>query len=225
MLRDDANGLFRRLEIADYTKKFVDEKRKQVKRFMKGEKFQTGWIQFPELKLGMNLLPNQLYRFEIAGDLFEREQEICDYYRQRNAVVHRADRSRLNGLCIPLTNLNLLEKCRANIVLVKAGLEEPTQTYVRGHENGHFLFNMGLRNQFYKQYSVPQRIQEKIIDTEDFAMFTGNIAMANAGYKLGDIKSVSSNWEILEKEKAARELVVEIIPEQFYDSLFRQRRI
>lgn len=178
----------------------------------------------PELGVGINLAPNQFYRIETSSNLFEREQQIYECYRQKNARLTHSSHSRLNGLCIPLWDFELEERCQANIVLVKADLKEPTRTYVIGHENGHVIFNLGLKNQLYQHYSVPQRIQDKILDTEDFGMFCGNIAMANAGHNLAEIRSVSLSSTVLEKERNAREMVMEIIPEQFYNSLFRQRR-
>lgn len=219
------DGLFRRIELGKYFGNLVKKRRKQTERFIKKENFRTGLIELPELGLSVNLGPNQFYRLEVATDLFEREEEIYDCYMQRHAIVYHASRSRLNGLCIPLRDFQLGANCRANIILVKANLNEPTKTYVTGHENGHFLFNMGLKNQFYQHYSVSERIQDQIKDTEDFAMFCGNIAMANAKHNLSEIRSVSPNSALLEKEQKARELVIEVLPEQFYNSLFRQRRL
>lgn len=223
MLREDINGLFRRIKITKQCEEFARKKSQQIKKFIRKEKFRTGWIELPELKLKINLGPNQLYRFEIIHDIFEREQEIYDYYQQKNVKIAHTSYSRLNGLCIPLNNLELEVKCQANIVLVKSDLKEPTKTYVIGHENGHFIFNMNLKNQLYRIYDVPPRIQDQIRDSEDFGMFCGNIAMANAGYILKEIQSVSPNPEILEREQRARGLVIELFPDQFYYSLFGKK--
>ena len=222
MVREDVNGLIRRSMLMQYTREFIKKRKQEIKNFIKKEKFRTGWLELPELKLRINLKPNQFYRLETAKDIFQREQEIYEEYSQKDVKISHSSYSRLNGLCIPLHNLNLDQRCQVNIILIKADLKEPTKTYVFGHENGHFIFNMGLKDQFYNEYNVPDRIREQILDTEDFGMFCGNIAMANAGYILSKIKSVSPSPALLEKEQKARSLVMEILPDQFYHELFNR---
>jgi hypothetical protein len=220
MAREDLKGLLRRTEIIEFTEDFIRKKKEEIRRFIKKENFRTGRIHLKELNFDLNLLPNQFYRLETVDNIFDREQEIIDDYSQRDVQITHTSYSRINGLCIPLNNLNLDGRCRANIVLIKEGLSEPTRTYVTGHENGHFVYNMGLKNEFYRVYGVPPYIQEQITDTEDFAMFCGNIAMANAGYLLSKIKSVSPIPSMLEKEEKARKLAMEVLPEEFYFGLF-----
>ncbi|VVB80371.1 Uncharacterised protein [uncultured archaeon] len=219
MDRREVDSLFRRLEIASWTRDMVRVPRRRggFPRFK--DRFQTGKVFLPELKLQVSLKPDQMYRLEEADDLFSREVEIQETYLGHVDVRH-ADRYSLKGLFIPMRNPELTHGCSLNFVLVKKGLREPTQTYVVGHENGHFLFNVGLRDSVYREYGVSRQTQEEIKDTEDFAMFCGNLAMANAGYKLPRIRSVYANPVLLEKENRARQLAIDTLPDQFYFQMF-----
>lgn len=219
MHKSEVNDLFRRLEIISATNEFISKNAKKVKSIFFRDRFKTGIIDIPELKLNINLKPNQFYRLEFSDNLFEREVEIQEKYFESVDVRH-ADRYSLKGLCIPIKKTESARDYNANIILIKNGLNELTQTYVIGHENGHFIFNMGLCDTLYKKYGVSGHTIDEIKDTEDFAMFCGNIAMANAGHKLALIRSNSPNPDLLEKEIKARQLAIDTIPEQFYYQLF-----
>jgi hypothetical protein len=222
MESEGGDHVFRRINL------FIKERLQTLRKttpselFFLKHKFRTGTIRLNELGVEAELNPNQFYKFEWAENVFEHEEGICREYNCGSPKFAHSAYSNLNGLCIPLTKKISETRSYANIVVVRRNLKQPTDIYTLGHEDGHFLWFMNLKHLVYQQYDVPGYIRDKITDNEDFAMFCGNIAMANAGYNLSRIRTETQDPLLLVRDTKARDRAIEVIPEQFYSRLFNR---
>jgi hypothetical protein len=213
--------VLRRIDLYIRERLLTRRKQSESQLFFLKERFKTGIIPLIELKVSIPLHSNQFYKFKTAENVFETEEDICKKYKCGSPKEGHSSYSRLNGLCMPIYKCEENDRCVGNVIVVKNDLKPPTDIYTMGHEDGHFIWNMGFSYVLYKEYNVPDLIRKDIRDTEDFAMFCGNIAMANSGYDLNSIITTSPDPSILEKEIRARDMVIELIPDQFYKRLFK----
>ena len=125
------------------TSKIILENYFTSKGFMKGK------IVIPELDVEVTLDKNQFYKKEEnVEDVLERINEIR---REFGLLIPVPDKIDACGWCGKITAECSEEKAFANIILIKANLNDSSRISTAGHENGHFLWYIAKQELIYKR--------------------------------------------------------------------------
>jgi|SRR3989344_133834 len=103
------------------------------------------------------------------------------------------------------------QEVRAFDVFVTSGLDPLNTVYLYGHEYGHLLSRLGLREMIYDKFKDPTAVPWFIEDEEHFAELTGNLAMLTQRYDLSDITSTNPDGTVHARESEARRFILENI--------------
>lgn len=168
--------------------------------------FMKGTIVIPELDVEVTLQKNQFYKKEEnVGDVLERINEIR---REFGLLIPPPDKIDACGWCGEITAECSEEKAFANIILIKANLNDSSKISTTGHENGHFLWYIAKQELIYKKFKNPDIVKSHVNDNSSFAILCGWIAMKKAGYNLDDCFIINSkNPEAEKKSDLMKNLV------------------
>ena len=163
-------------------------------------------IEIPELGVEVALHKNQFYKKEEnVVDVLERINEIN---REFGLFIPPPGKIDTYGWCGKITAECSEEKAFGYIVLIKANLNDPSNIYTTGHENGHFLWYIAEQELIYQKFKNPDIVKSGVNDTSPFAILCGWIAMKKAGYNLDDCFIINSkNPEVEKKSDFIKNLV------------------
>lgn len=160
--------------------------------------FITGNIKIPELGIEVTLKKNQFYKKEEGVvDVFERINEIRSQF---GLTIPYPYYVKGYGWCGVLYAECSGEKAIGYVVLVKDNLNDASEIYTAGHENGHFLWYTGKKELIYNKFKNSDFVESHIHKNEDFAMLCGWIAMKKAGYCLNDCVIINTTNPGIEKK-------------------------